>query len=614
MSKTVAQVVFSLPIEGHFDYSVDDKLKSAIYPGQRVKVVFNKRKIIGYILKLSNKSQIQDLNPVIEVLDKGRILSDGELAFAGEFSRYYGCSLGEAIECFLPVALRGAAKTLSVVKEPVYNPGVKPKATVLNMPDKEAGFKYLLERIKTYTDDKKGILIIVPESAQVKRLTEVIKKAIDAPILSLERPLVMKSDISKWEAIKNGDTGIVVGTRSSVFSPLYKLGLIVMFHECNYSYRQEQSPHYHTRDVCLMRSKLSGCDLIFAGEAFSAEVWNMKNKFKWEYKDFPREKYADLQIVDMENYGPKTNYYLSYPLQNAISKSLAENKKALLFFNRKGFNSRTQCSQCGYTLKCERCDTWLTFIYSAQSLACPRCGFKCELPKICPKCEKSYLKSSGMGIEKLESDLMRFFPQAKICCFDKDSKNFNPDANIIIATSAILKKADTLNIDIAACINLDSELNRPDYRSAEGAFFLLIALRNLAKEKLIVQTRLPDNYSLRSLKKLDFNAFYKEELKLRKELGFPPYKDMVVVTLRAADKKKAEESAEELYKALIEKKPKNIEIIEPQPSIVPKLRDKFRYSIMLKGRSPDKLISYLKDCQKRQKNKHSVVTTIEVNP
>jgi primosomal protein N' (replication factor Y) len=300
-------------------------------------------------------------------------------------------------------------------------------------------------------------------------------------------------------------------------------------------------------------------------------------------------------------------------LQSAIQKALERKEKVLLFMNRRGFSTRTHCQQCGFIVKCERCNVDLSYSYSQKAMVCRQCNFKGELPKVCPACRGSYLRSTGTGSEKLESEAARLYPGARIQRFDRESTDFPKEADIIIATQAVFRRHGPWTAALVALVNFDAQIYHFDFRSGQKTFSLLVHLKQLASETLLVQTRMPDNYCIQAVRKMDFPKFYREELKHRKELDLPPYRHLVALSVRGKNEENVFAQTAAFYKLLETKKTGAIGISEPHPDVNPKLRDKFWYTILLKGKSVKGILTLVKSALKGFR-KRSVIITINVDP
>ena len=253
--------------------------------------------------------------------------------------------------------------------------------------------------------------------------------------------------------------------------------------------------------------------------------------------------------------------------------------------NKKGFGSFGVCAKCQHILKCPRCDVPLTFLYESKQVVCRYCNHHAPHPSVCPECHGAYLNFSGMGIEKLESEVARFFPSARVQCYAKENETPPHDFDILIATQAVVRLDGVLRFDVTCAVQIDSELNRLDFQAAESTFSLLTHLRAMTKEKLFIQTHLRDNYCLKAVIENKPALFYKKELVLRKELHFPPFASMAEIVLRSTDEQAAMRQAELLFDALTKESKKGIEVLAPQVLSLARLREQYRFVIVVKGKS-----------------------------
>lgn len=618
MSLNVAQVVIGLPVEGPFDYSVPAELAGKVAVGQRVRVLFNRRQRLGIVVGFKAKSLFKRLNPVLSCLDSPPALDEHALAFTRGLSEYYACSWGEAIETWLPPALR-ATRPLewtppgAGAARPVGSSFAK---NIILLHDKSSDKRWplILEMVRKTLDANRGVIFLVPETAMVDTIVAHLAKAVSVPIMVFDKKASAVRELESWLAVREGKARVVIGTRSAVFAPSENLGLIVIYEEENTAYKQEQTPHYDARTLARMRAGVEGCSALYVSSAPSAETWEQAKKEKWQKVTCEAERLSAMQIIDMTNYNPQKTSILSFPLQNAIRDTLAQQGKVVLLMNRKGFTTRTHCQQCGFTAQCERCNVNLTYLYSQKIMVCRHCNFKAELPKVCPQCHGGYLRSSGTGTEKLESEVARLYPQARVGRFDTSSKSFPRQADVVITTKAVLREQGAMDASLVGVINFDAELHHLDFRSGHHAFALLVRLRQLAAQKLLVQTRMMDNYALRAVSRNDFDGFYKKELDLRKELGFPPYRHLVAIGLRGVNEDFVFEQAKELSARLEKDRDAKVEISDPHPDVNPKLRDKYRFTILLKGRSVKSILAFIRKVLKDFSRKRNTILTINVDP
>ena len=616
MNPRIAKVVVGLPVDGPFDYQIGADLKGRIAVGDRVRVSFNRRDRVGFVVATAQRSLFKRLNPVLALLDKAPVLDEPAFELAKALSAQYGCSLGEAIEACLPPALRHdkVSASSSCVRTMAKNTaGEKGAMVLVHDQTRHRRWTVIIENIQKALSQTKNVIVLVPEIVFIPETLSILSHALTCPIAALDKKLTPEKELTQWERIRGGEYPVVVGVRSAVFTPVPDLGLIVVDEEGHEAYKQEQTPHYRAEEVARMRSAIESCRVLFAGSVPSAETWERARREKWETIVLGAERKGRVQIVDMNNYNPGKTSVFSFPLQNATQKTLENGGKVVLFMNRRGFSTRTHCQQCGFTVKCERCNVNLSYLYSKKTMICRHCNFKRELPKVCPQCNGSYLRSTGMGVEKLESEAARLYPGAGIQRYDSEKNVFPQGADIIIATQAVFRRHEQWAVSLVAVLNIDDQMHHHDFRSGQKAFSLLVRLQQLASETLLIQTRMADNYCIKAVKTMDFAKFYREELKSRKELNLPPYSHLVALGLRGKKEEVVFEQCHDLFARLKERGLKGIDISDPHPDINPKLRDKYRYTILLKGRSVKSILTLIKSVLKGFK-KRNIIIAVNVDP
>lgn len=496
----------------------------------------------------------------------------------------------------------------------------------------------MVGEIKKARQEGKGVMYLVPETAQIESIHAALVWACGEDVAVLDRELTASQELAQWMRLRTAQSHLVVGTRSAVFAPVVSLGLIIIQEEDHLSYKQEQSPFYHVRQVAQMRARREGAVILFMTPTPTAELWHDVLDGKTTVRNFLTPPAGDLQVVNMADFKSSSKMALSFPLQNAIQKTLEKKGQIVLFLNRRGFSLGTRCQHCGYTVKCERCAVTMAYLYSKKRMVCHLCQYTTDLPTFCPHCQGEYMRSWGSGIEKIESDLHRLFPAARIAGFDRETKEFPVKADIIVATQAVVRALEGFSmtvfdgqaavsravphglptggpVDLIGVLEFDAELNRFDFRAGQRAFALLVRLRQLARAKVLVQTQQPYNYSLQTAAKMDFDKFYSEELEARRQAGFPPFQHLAEIILRSPEEIAAFEQAKLLYASLREAGlGKDIEVMDPQPAHQAKLRDQFRFVVMLKGHAIETLLPKILPIIRALKKKKSVIITINVDP
>lgn len=573
--------------------------------------------MVGYVVGLKQKSRFPRLNPVLAVLDRDPVLTENALRLTKAFSAYYGCSWGEAVEAWLPAALR--RKEPLDISFPAQMPspeGALGGEILLHDKSADKRWAFLGEQIRQTLQGGCSVIFLVPETFLTAVVQPHLQEAVAADsLIVLDKTLTPKQELARWLQIRQYPQPLLIlGTRSAVFAPAARLGLIIIYDEENPVYKQAQTPHYHVHETARMRSRIESCRVLYVSAAPSAEVWSSAGKKGLQKTTLEAQSLSDVQTVDMTNYGPRLGTILSFPLRDAIQKILERKGRCILWMNRKGFTTRTHCHQCSWTLKCPRCDVNLTYLYSQKKMVCRHCNFQADLPKICPNCRGGYLRSTGTGVEKLESEVARLYPQARVGRYDREIARFPQEADILIATQAVFRKRECFPADLIGVVNFDAELHHMDFRSAQRAFAFLVHLRQWAGEKLIIQTRMADNYCIEAVRRWDFDFFYRRELKHRRELGLPPYRHLLAVGLRGTREDMVFEQSRELFEKLDQRKSAGIEVSDPHPDVNPKLRDKYRFTIVLKGRAVKGILALARSVLKDFRRKAKTVVTINVDP
>ncbi len=609
-----ARVVFGLPIEGPFDYVVPPEFRQNIKPGSRVLVPFGNRTKVGYVVSLARKTSVKNLKAIIDLLDDAPLLDGNMLLLARQLAEYYCCSWGEAIETALPEQFRRAKKfSVGTLTAPVAG---KAGARVLLLQDLggEERWKIYLAAIKETIADNRGVIILLPDIDTVLKRKDFISSRLncEAGVLYRKQPMA----VQEWARIREGRVKIVVGSRSAVFAPFGNPGLIIIDEEQEGVYKQDQVPHYHAREIALMRCNLTGAKLILGSILPSLESFYLCRGDR-EYQLIPRQDPpAQIKIIDSSKFPAawqrKTAGLPRY-LTDIVAEALTSKNKLLLFVNRRGFATFLSCPHCNTVIRCPRCNTNLVYHFKDNNLGCRYCNFKMEPPNICPKCNSAYIRYSGAGTEKIESELSREFPQARIKRVDKlDQLEINA-ADIFIATEVIFGYPQC-DFDFSAALFIDNSLNRPDLRAAERTLALLLNLLRLTKVKMFIRTGLAHHHCLRAIANNDIKMFYEEELKERRQLGFPPYQHLALVKVRGMREAQVKETAGGIFKGLKEKNKNNkIKIVSLNPGQPPKLRGNFYWQILLRSDNARRISRFLK-IHLKYFSHSGIIVTVDVDP
>lgn len=607
-----AQVVFGLAISGPFDYIVPAEFRGKIKPGARVRVSFGRRMLVGYVVGLLAHTKVRKLKPISELIDAEPLLNDKALLLTKWLSEYYCCSWGEAIETWLPEALR-KGRVAEAVKYKSDACRINKPPVLLQCPDRSVRWGYYLKEISRVLNNGASVIVLLPDTDSLVIAKEKIESGLNlhAALLYRKQP----KELDAWLKARQADTRIVLGTRSAVFAQPQGLGLIIVDEEGDFVYKQDQVPHYHARELALKRAEIEGIEIILGASVLSLESIYLYKQGKAELKALAGSaKLPQIDVIaPVRSRGARSQGILSKYASDSILSCLASGQKALIFINRKGFATSAYCHSCGLALKCPRCAINLVYHFQEKTLSCHYCNFKMPPPEICPSCNAGYIKYSGLGTEKIESELSRIFPQARIAKYDAEHSPGFSDADILVASQSVIKAAG-LRFSLVVVMAVDSLFNRIDFRALEKTFYVLAELSGLAGDKIIVETHLGQHYMFSALKSGDYNIFYDQELKYRKELSFPPYRHFAAVKLRGSDSCKVKDCASKLMEYLNGRlKDKSIKFISLNPGHHPKLRGNFYWQLLFSSPSPEKLSRFLKISLKDFSHS-GIIVTVDIDP
>lgn len=608
-----ARVVLGIPVEGPFDYIVPLRLAKKIKAGARVWVTFRTKRMLGYVVELTKKTAIRKLKTILEVIDDYPILDKNILSLTKQLSDYYSCSWGEAIETALPEALRRGRTIADLRVTKHVKEKDNPKISLIHSIDNESRWNIYLKYIKETLDNHQSTIVLLPDIGSVLKAKETIFAGLGIEPVLLYRK--QPKELGEWLKIREGKPSIVIGSRSGIFAPAHNLGLIIIDEEQDAVYKQDQVPHYHARVVGLMRSNIEKAKLILGSTSPSLESFYLAKKNKIEYTFIPkRQDFPEIKIIDTKSLPfIKSDLIFAKYLKDCIVSTLNSSGKVLLFLNRSGFATFASCRHCGVVLKCPRCNINLVFHFKSNLLKCHYCNFKITPPQICPDCNSGYIRFSGVGTEKIESEISRIFPQARVQRLETRGHIDINDADIFIATKSVIKERD-YNFDLTGVLAIDNSLNRIDFRASEKTFALLAGLLGLTTKKIVIQTRLPHHHVFSSLINKDMDIFYNEELRQRKQINFPPYRHISLVKLRAKVLEKVKFASHKLFDLLDEhNKDKDIKIVSVNPGQPAKLRGNFYWQILITTPSVKKVTRFLKMHLKNFSHS-GIIVTVDIDP
>jgi primosomal protein N' (replication factor Y) len=472
---------------------------------------------------------------------------------------------------------------------------------------------YLQALAETVKLGQKGI-VLVPEIALTPQTIERFAARFPQRVAVLHSKLSLGEQFDEWRRIRKGDFDVVIGSRSAIFAPQPNLGLIVIDEEQEWTYKQpDKSPRYHARAVALKLAELSGATVIMGSATPDVESYYRAQKGDYRLLQLPERvtpydgsALPQVETVDMREELKSGNQSLfSLSLFQAIGQALANKEQVILFLNRRGAASFIQCRSCGLVMRCRRCDVPLSYHLTEDRLVCHQCNYNIKVPESCPQCGRRRIKFLGVGTQRLEQEVGYSFPQAKLLRWDSDvthgryahdeilAKFRAHDADILIGTQMVAKGLDLPLVTLVGVVNADTALNLPDFRSGERTFQLLSQVAGRAGRgtrggKVIIQTYTPEHYAIRAAAQHDYASFYEQEIEYRRQLHNPPFSQLASLTYSHANEGLCQREAERMKRFLDQeiaaKGIAGIELIGPAPAFIHRLRGRFRWQLVLRGR------------------------------
>ena len=492
----------------------------------------------------------------------------------------------------------------------------------------------------------KGAIVLVPEISLTPQTVERFK----ARFCSGPNPTlvaVLHSQLStgerhdEWHKIRDGRARIVIGARSAVFAPVEPLGLIIVDEEHEHSYKQEEAPRYHARDVAVVRGQRERAVVVLGSATPSLESYFNAIRGKYRLLELPGRvtdtRLPVVRIVDLRLEQRKTkggaSAIFSTPLKEAIRLRLERAEQTMLFLNRRGYSTSLQCDTCGYVAGCPNCSVTLTFHRKAQHLRCHICGHDETVPAQCPQCSNPAIRYSGLGTERVEDVLSRLFPQARVTRMDSDTLQRKDDyrriltdfrtgkIDILVGTQMIAKGLHFPNVTLVGIIHADLGLHVPDFRAGERTFQLLTQVSGRAgrgdvEGEVFVQTFTPFHPAIQFARRHDYLGFYEQEMEFREQLKYPPWSRVALLTVRGRNEEKVKLVAEHLKKTLATRLEswRDIVLAGPAPAPLLKAETFFRYQLMIRTKAMARLGRELAAVESSLEWPDDLRLTIDIDP
>jgi primosomal protein N' (replication factor Y) len=617
-----------------YTYSVPDEID--IVPGHRVTVPFGRRTTYGFVVSLGTDDPGVETKP-IATAGKEPLLLPHQVALARLVADHYWVPLIECLRAMLPPRVRktgtsGAdpsgrqrrhSRLLEFANRAVGE-SISPRLT-----DEQAAALdviatnqltllhgviasgktevYLGAAEKALAQDLR-VLVLVPEISLTPQLVERVRARLKAPVAILHSQLTELERAQQWWRVRRGEAGVVLGSRSAVFAPIPRLGLICLDEEGSAAYKQDRTPRYETGWVSRRLAALTGAKLVAGSATPSVVTYHEAVRGELALARLTkrvRGRDAEVELVDMRDEAAGGNRQpLSRRLLEVIDKTLGNEEQVILYLNRRGMATFVLCRDCGKSVQCLGCSVALVQHPELGGLVCHYCGYSRPMPATCPHCGSRNIRPMGMGTQRLETMVKKLWPQARVLRLDSDAAR-GPDsyfdiwetfserrADILVGTQLVTRGLDLPAVTCVGVVDADMPLHFPDYRSAENTFALVVQVAGRAgrdgrQARVVVQTSNPEHYSLRCAATNDYDGFYSAELPSRKAFTFPPFAELAVLTRTDSDDARAaataREAAEGLASGLLRDGIEGIRVMGPSPAFIHRLRGEYRWQVTLKG-------------------------------
>ena len=577
-------LAFDLPINRLWTYSQPEGMK--VLPGCRVEATFHHRKAVGWVVAAGVEPDIDPalIKPYTRILDAEPLFGSETLTLAQWLAGMYFCSVGEALGAMMPSGRRephaetGSFDDVRVGSDPLVL-STEQKTALGRILSASSGRWYLygptgtgktevfIQAAEATLAEGRGVIYLVPEIALTHQVVEALRQRFGERCAIIHSGLTPSRKLAEWRRILRGEATVVVGARSAVFAPVQRLGLIVLDEEHEGSYKAGNAPRYHARQVAMRRCGSEGARLVMGSATPSVEAWRLMNEGGIERLKLTKRlaggEMPAVEIVDMRNEAAA----LSGRLVDAVRQVKSEGGQSILFLNRRGFSYFWSCRSCGAEMKCKHCSVGLTYHKERNRLVCHYCSYSTAPPGACPVCGSLDTGWAGFGTERVEEEAARLFPGMSIARVDADSTskkgvlktildNFRDGKiDILLGTQMVAKGLNFPGVRLVGVVLADTALNLPDFRAAERTFALVTQVSGRAGRftmggRVIVQTFRPHSPVIRYAAAHNAEGFYTEELKMRRELDFPPWSRLLRIVIRSKDHGASTSTANQLAERL----------------------------------------------------------------
>ena len=468
-----------------------------------------------------------------------------------------------------------------------------------------------LQLIQSVINKGKTAIVLVPEISLTPQMVDRFLARFGDCIAVLHSKLSIGERNEQWKNLKEDKYKILIGARSAIFAPIKNLGIIIIDEEHDSSYKSDMSPKYNAKEIAKYIAKKNDIPLVLGSATPEITTYSKSKNIIELTKRANNSNLPTIEIVDLRKELANGNRsIISQKLHDEIEENLKNKKQTILFLNRRGFSTFVMCRDCGYTLKCKRCNISLTYHSYENELKCHYCGYTMKNITVCPSCKSKNIRHFGSGTQKLEEIIQKEFPTCSTIRMDIDTvtkknshedilnKFKNENIDILIGTQMVVKGHHFPNVTLVGVIAADSSLNMGDFRANEKTFDLLVQVAGRAGRenlpgKVIIQTYSPENFCIQCSKNQDYKEFYKTEIELRKQLKYPPFCDIILFGISSFNKEEIQKASEKLYAILKKYSEDKLQVMPPLPAPIDKIKNRYRWRIVTKCKLSNSVIKII---------------------
>ena len=468
-----------------------------------------------------------------------------------------------------------------------------------------------LQLIQSVINKGKTAIVLVPEISLTPQMIDRFLARFGDCIAVLHSKLSIGERNEQWKKLKEDKYKILIGARSAIFAPIKNLGIIIIDEEHDSSYKSDMSPKYNAKEIAKYIAKKNNIPLVLGSATPEITTYSKSKNIIELTKRANNSNLPTIEIVDLRKELANGNRsIISQKLHDEIEENLKNKKQTILFLNRRGFSTFVMCRDCGYTLKCKRCNISLTYHSYENELKCHYCGYTMKNITVCPSCKSKNIRHFGSGTQKLEEIIQKEFPTCSTIRMDIDTvtkknshedilnKFKNENIDILIGTQMVVKGHHFPNVTLVGVIAADSSLNMGDFRANEKTFDLLVQVAGRAGRenlpgKVIIQTYSPENFCIQCSKNQDYKEFYKTEIELRKQLKYPPFCDIILFGISSFNKEEIQKASEKLYAILKKYSEDKLQVMPPLPAPIDKIKNRYRWRIVTKCKLSNSVIKII---------------------